>query len=40
MSRCVRLQTSPCALEKEDVNRIGKMGKWIYGSLDADVSNF
>lgn len=31
---------NPHGFEKEDVNSIEKVGRWIYGYLDTNVSNF
>ena len=38
MSSCV--SKNPHGLEKGDVNRVGKVGRWIYGCLDENISNF
>lgn len=38
MSSCV--SKNPHGLEKGDVNRVGKVGRWIYGYLDENISNF
>lgn len=37
MSSCV--SKNPHGLEK-DVNRVGKVGRWIYGYWDENISNF